>query len=83
MIRSSALVCVAYKNYMYRVLRSIMMVHVLLIFALILVAVNASCPNGCNGHGSCGANDQCTCYTRIDGDPAWTYPDCSGRTCPK
>ena len=45
--------------------------------------VSAYCPNGCSGHGSCGSNDKCTCYTRIDGDPAWTYADCSGRTCPK
>ena len=36
-----------------------------------------------NGHGACGADDKCTCYNRIDGEPAWTFPDCSGRTCPK
>ena len=45
--------------------------------------VAAHCPNGCNGHGSCGADDRCTCYTRVDGvNAAWTYADCSGRTCP-
>lgn len=54
----------------------------ILLVAFFAVA-NALCPNGCNGHGSCGANDKCTCYTRIDGDPAWTNADCSGRTCPK
>lgn len=54
----------------------------LLLLALISM-VAAYCPNGCSGHGSCGADDVCTCYNRIDGDPAWTYPDCSARTCPK
>lgn len=58
--------------------------QLLLIFAaLMFVSVSAYCPNGCNGHGSCGSDDKCTCYTRIDGEPAWTFPDCSGRTCPK
>jgi len=58
-----------------------MQIHILL--ALLIVAyVSAYCPNGCNGHGSCGANDKCTCYSRIDGTPAWTNADCSGRTCP-
>jgi len=55
----------------------------LVIFALVIVTVSAYCPNGCNGHGACAANDKCTCYNRIDGEPAWTFPDCSGRTCPK
>jgi len=55
---------------------------VIALFLLICVSVSAYCPNGCSGHGSCGANDKCTCYNRIDGDAAWTFPDCSGRTCP-
>lgn len=55
----------------------------ILVSLLIIASVSAYCPNGCNGHGSCGSNDKCTCYNRIDGDPAWTFPDCSGRTCPK
>jgi len=47
------------------------------------LCVSAYCPNGCNGHGTCGANDKCTCYNRVDGvTPAWTFADCSGRTCP-
>ena len=45
--------------------------------------VEAFCPNGCSGHGSCGANDKCTCYSRPNGDPAWQGADCSERTCPK
>ena len=50
--------------------------------ATLLVCVTAYCPNGCSGHGSCGENDMCTCYNRVDGNPAWIYPDCSGRSCP-
>lgn len=49
---------------------------------LFIQLASSYCPNGCSGHGSCGQNDKCTCYTRIDGDPAWTFADCSGRTCP-
>lgn len=48
-----------------------------------IAAVAAYCPNGCSGHGSCGANDKCTCYTRPDGTPAWMRADCSERTCPR
>ena len=50
--------------------------------ASLFVCVTAYCPNGCNGHGSCGENDLCACYNRVDGNPAWIYPDCSGRSCP-
>jgi hypothetical protein len=55
----------------------------LIVAALLLVAAQAFCPNGCSGHGSCGANDKCTCYARPNGDPAWQAADCSERTCPK
>jgi len=55
---------------------------IILLLVTIFAAVSAYCPNGCSGHGSCGANDKCTCYARIDGNPAWTEADCSGRTCP-
>ena len=54
-----------------------------LMVVLMIGYAAAYCPNGCNGHGSCGANDKCACYNRIDGEPAWTNADCSGRTCPK
>merc|ERR1719488_365601 len=54
-----------------------------LIIALLSGFAAAYCPNGCSGHGSCGENDKCVCYTRPNGDPAWTEHDCSLRTCPK
>ncbi|GMI43375.1 hypothetical protein TrCOL_g9673 [Triparma columacea] len=53
------------------------------IVAALIASVSAYCPNGCSGHGSCGANDKCTCYLRPNDDPAWTEHDCSLRTCPK
>ena len=55
-----------------------------LVLSLLATAV-AYCPNGCNGQGTCGANDKCTCYLRADvtTDPAYTGADCSLRTCPK
>lgn len=62
---------------------SIMLSLSLIVFSILVSVVIAYCPNGCNGHGSCGADDKCTCYTRINGEPAWTFGDCSGRTCPK
>ena len=47
-----------------------------------LALVQAYCPNGCSGHGSCRENDKCSCYTRPkNNDPAWTQHDCSERTC--
>jgi hypothetical protein len=54
------------------------------LFIAFLSLIAAYCPNGCSGHGSCGRDDTCTCYTRIgDTEPAWEEPDCSSRTCPK
>jgi len=41
------------------------------------------CENQCSGHGTCEFNDNCRCYTGIDGEPEWIGPDCSLRTCPK
>lgn len=56
------------------------------ILAATLLAAQASCPNQCSGHGRCGANDKCECYTQTgtawgerDG---WVGPDCSERSCP-
>lgn len=53
-------------------------------FLLTLLSfASGACPNLCNGHGSCGANDKCTCYNGPNGEKAWTGHDCSLRTCPK
>ena len=39
--------------------------------------VVAQCPNGCNGHGTCGQGNVCTCET------GYTFaPDCSMSECP-
>lgn len=43
----------------------------------------AYCPNECSNKGSCGDYDICTCINDNDGNPAWTGPDCSLRTCPR
>lgn len=53
------------------------------LFAAFVSTSLAYCPNSCSGHGSCGTNDQCTCYLRPNGDVAWVGADCSLRTCPK
>lgn len=47
-----------------------------LLLSSLFVLSNASCPNQCSGHGSCGAHDMCTCSRGYQG------PDCSLRTCP-
>jgi len=50
-----------------------------------LMVAEAACPNQCSGHGRCGANDKCECYTQVN--TAWgnramyTGADCSQRTC--
>ena len=57
---------------------------VLIALVASLALVQAYCPNGCSGHGSCRENDKCSCYSRPkNNDPAWTQHDCSERTCPK
>merc|ERR1719155_94587 len=60
-----------------------MMYAKVLALTSLIASAAAYCPNGCSGHGSCSANDKCTCYDRPNGDPAWTEHDCSLRTCPK
>lgn len=42
--------------------------------ALAAVALSA-CANHCSGHGTCGANDKCSCFIRFTGE------DCSQRKC--
>jgi hypothetical protein len=41
------------------------------------------CAHSCSGHGSCEKNVNCRCFKALDGEPEWTGPDCSLRTCPK
>jgi len=59
---------------------------VIVLLAGLLVAAYASCPNQCSGHGRCGANDKCTCYTQVNtpwgNRYMYTGADCSERTCP-
>jgi hypothetical protein len=56
------------------------MVHFFHLYTLVLLlhqlhVTSSRCANACSGHGTCGANDKCTCYS------GWTLNDCSGRTC--
>lgn len=41
------------------------------------------CENHCSNHGTCENNNNCKCFTGLDGEAEWTGPDCSLRTCPK
>ena len=41
------------------------------------------CENHCSNHGTCEKNNNCKCFTGLDGEPDWTGPDCSLRTCPR
>lgn len=41
------------------------------------------CENHCSNHGTCEKNMNCKCFNGLDGQPEWTGPDCSLRTCPR
>jgi hypothetical protein len=41
------------------------------------------CENHCSNHGTCEYNNNCKCFTGLDGEPEWTGPDCSLRMCPR
>ena len=45
------------------------------LYASVIAAALAACPNGCSGNGVCGANDKCSCFQN------WQSADCSLRTC--
>mmetsp|Transcript_7012 Transcript_7012/g.14052 ORF Transcript_7012/g.14052 Transcript_7012/m.14052 type:complete len:669 (-) Transcript_7012:48-2054(-) len=46
------------------------------VVALAVLQSEAACPNSCGGHGTCGTNDQCTCYQGFRGN------GCEQRVCP-
>lgn len=48
----------------------------LILAAALVSSANAMCANLCSGHGACGTNDRCQCYSN------WEGIDCSERTCP-
>lgn len=35
------------------------------------------CENHCSNHGTCKLNNNCKCFTGLEGEPEWTSPDCS------
>jgi hypothetical protein len=44
--------------------------------AILVAGAQARCASECSGHGCCGKNDICGCYSN------WEGADCSQRTCP-
>lgn len=49
-----------------------------LYFLVALCGVEGHCPKMCNGHGTCGSGDKCTCYAGYN-----ATTDCSERTSPR
>jgi len=59
-------------------MRIIFTLLVVVICSLAWPSVDAACANSCSGHGTCGQNNICTCFSGWDAGAA----DCSFRTCP-
>eukprot|EP00602_Paraphysomonas_sp_CaronLab_P001970 CAMPEP_0185021030 /NCGR_PEP_ID=MMETSP1103-20130426/3691_1 /TAXON_ID=36769 /ORGANISM="Paraphysomonas bandaiensis, Strain Caron Lab Isolate" /LENGTH=622 /DNA_ID=CAMNT_0027552303 /DNA_START=60 /DNA_END=1924 /DNA_ORIENTATION=+ len=55
-----------------------MIMYSLCIVSLLIHQALAACPNFCSGHGNCGANNVCSCFSGWDGGAA----DCSLKSCP-
>ena len=53
-------------------------INFLVLYSIAWRTVEAICANGCSGHGTCGQNNVCTCFSGWNGGAA----DCSYRTCP-
>lgn len=60
-----------------------MLGKIIILLAAFVMATDAACPNKCSNHGTCGADDQCTCHDNWGsglGDN--NGGDCSDRMCP-
>ncbi len=47
------------------------MMNIIIFLAFFVSGVKSYCNNDCNGHGTCGQNDKCTCFKTRSGELAW------------